>query len=484
MNSDFKPKSGKGKKLSSVLGLALDGSRLDGVVLKRTNGSLQALQNFSVMLTLDPLTAAPELVGQEIRNHLDAAGVRERNCIVGVPLKWVLTAQTELPPLPEADANSLLQMEAEKNFHADIAALQIGESRAPLMGDKQYVLLAGIPNSHLATLEKVLAAAKLKPVSFGLGISALQFCGDKKSDGVLALVIGESNLGLQITLSGGVAALRGLEGAVENEAGRRTLHTEVIARETRVTLGQLPAELRAKVKRIRIFGPRELAQQLADEMELKFEPMGFSVELATAYAADEFGVTLPVGAAVSPAFSLAANLLVERKPIFEFLPPKPGFLEQFAKKYSSGKLRTTGAIAVGIVLVVIGIFLFQQFQLWRLRSEWAQIEKKVGQLENIQANIRQYRPWYDGTYKHLAILRQLSLAFPEDGAVTAKNITVRDGNTVTCAGTARDSSSLLAVEANLIKIPGVSGVHREQSRGTKPPLQFVFSFKFNNGGAE
>lgn len=362
--------------------------------------------------------------------------------------------------------------------------MQIGESRTPLAGDKQFVLLAGIPNGHLATLEKVLAAAKLKPVSFGLGISALQCCGDKKSDGVLALVIGESNLGLQITLGGGVAALRGLEGAVENEAGRRTLHTEVIARETRVTLGQLPAELRAKVKRIRIFGPRELAQQLADEMELKFEPMGLSVEIAAAYAADEFGVTLPVGAAVSPAFSLAARLLTDARAVFEFLPPKPGLLEQFTKKYSSGKLRTTGAIAVGIVLIVLGIFLYQQFQLWRLRSQWAQIEKKVGQLENIQANIRQYRPWYDGTYKHLAILRQLSLAFPEDGAVTAKNITIRDGNTVTCAGTARDSGSLLAVEANLIKIPGVSGVHREQSRGTKPPLQFVFSFKFNNGGAE
>jgi hypothetical protein len=271
---------------------------------------------------------------------------------------------------------------------------------------------------------------------------------------------------------------------VENEAGRRTLHTEVIARETRVTLGQLPAELRAQVKRIRIFGPRELAQPLADEMELRFEPMGLSVEVATAYAADEFGVTLPVGAAISSAFSLAANLLTGRIPAFEFLPPKPGLIEQFTKKYSSGRLRTAGAIAVGAAVIVIGFFLFQQIQLWRLRSQWTQIAAKVGQLEGVQANIRQYRPWYDGTYKNLAILRQLSLAFPEDGTVTAKNITVRDGDTVTCAGTARDSGALLAVEANLIKIPGVSGVHREQSRGTKPPLQFVFSFKFNNGGAE
>jgi Tfp pilus assembly PilM family ATPase len=125
MNNILKINFRKRKRLTSVLGLALDGSRLDGVVLRRTNGSLQLLQSFSVTLTLDPLTAAPELVGREIRNQLDAAGVRERHCVVGVPLKWALTAHTELPPLPEADAASLLQMEAERGFPCDVATLQL-----------------------------------------------------------------------------------------------------------------------------------------------------------------------------------------------------------------------------------------------------------------------------------------------------------------------------------------------------------------------
>ncbi len=69
--------------------------------------------------------------------------MRERDCIVGVPLKWVLTAQTELPPLPETDAASLLQIEAERGFHSDVTALQIYHSRSPLAGDKKFVLLAG-----------------------------------------------------------------------------------------------------------------------------------------------------------------------------------------------------------------------------------------------------------------------------------------------------------------------------------------------------
>ncbi len=353
MNPLLKINFSKRKKPASLLGLALDGSRLDGVVLRRTNGSLQVQQTFSVTLSLDPLTAAPELVGREIRNHLDAAGVRERHCVVGLPLKWALTARTELPPLPEADAASLLQLEAERGFPCDVATLQLAHSRCPLPGGGQQVTLAGIPGGQVAALEQVLAAAKLKPISFALGVAALQPVGamfgvppsggsaglppkggtPNENNGVLALAIGESMVSLQINCGGGVAALRALEGAIENEGGRRALQSGLVAREARITLGQLPAALRDAVKRIRIFGPRDLAQPLADEMELRFEPMGLSVEVVSAYAPDEFGVQLPSAVSVSPAFSLAAGCLVERPPVFEFLPPKPTAWQQITAKY-------------------------------------------------------------------------------------------------------------------------------------------------------
>ena len=481
MKPDFKFKFRRRKKLTSLLGLALDGSRLDGVVLRRTNGSLAVQQSFSATLALDPLTAAPELVAREIRNHLDAAGVRERHCVFGVPLKWVLTAQTELPLLPEADAASLLQIEAERGFHSDVATLQISDSRSPLADGKQNVLLAGIPGTHIAALEKILSAAKLKPVSFALGISALQFPGDEKSNGVLALAIGERKVSLQVTAGGGVVALRALEGAVADEGGQRALLTEVVAREARITLGQLPGELRDAVRRIRIFGPRDLARELAEALEPRFAPMGLKIELVATYAADEFGVQLPVEASLSAAFSLAARGLVGQKPAFEFLPPKPNLIEQFAAKYSSGRLRTTGAVAAGVTAIFLALFLFQQIQLWHYGSQWSRMSAKVGELQAIQDNIRQYRSWYDGSFRNLAILRQLSLAFPEDGSVTAKNIEIRDGSTVTCSGTARDYAALLAMQEKLRTAEGVGAVKLEQVRG-KAPMQFVFGFTFNKGG--
>ena len=209
-------------RLSSLLGLSLDGSRLDGVVLRRTNGSLEVQQGFSVSLSLDPLTAAPELVGREIRNHLDAAGVRERRCVVGLPLKWALATHVELPDLPEADIASFLQIEGERGFPCDVTTLLVSTSRCQPPAGKPQAMLVGIPRNQLVVLEQALRAAKLKPISFSLGLAALQPADAEAGGGVLALAIGETHVGLEVTCGGGVVALRTLEGALETEGSRRS----------------------------------------------------------------------------------------------------------------------------------------------------------------------------------------------------------------------------------------------------------------------
>jgi hypothetical protein len=472
----------KRQRPSTVLSLALDGSRLDGVVLRRTNGSVQSLQSFSATLSLDPLTADAELVGREIRNHLDVAGVRERNCIVCVPLKWAMTAHTEIPELPEADVPEFLQIEAERGFHSDAESLYFATSRYSLSG-KQHAALIGVPRNHVVALEKTLRAAKLKPLSFSLGMTALQPAAAEKSDCVLALVVGESNVGLQITCGGGIAALRALEGALETEGGRRVLHADVVVREARITLGQLPAELRDKVRTVRIFGPRDFAQQLADELELRLEQMSLKVDVVRNYAPDAFGVQFPPETPVSPAFSFAAQFLAGREKFIEFLPPKIPAWQQFAAKYGSGKTRQAVGAAAAVIVVLLGLFLYQEVQLVHWQSRWNQMSGEVGELKGIEAKIQQYRPWTDDSIRGLTILKQITLAFPEDGAVTAKSVEIRDLNTVICSGTARSLQSLFTTQGQLQKTPGISGVKVTQVRGHSPALQFTMNIQCSAGGS-
>lgn len=468
------------QRASTVLALSLDGTQLDGVVLRRTNGAVQLLQSFSATLTLDPLTADAELVGREIRNHLDAAGVRERNCLVCLPLKWAMAAHVEIPELPEADVPGFLQIEAERGFHADMETLYFATSRYAVAG-KQNATLVGIPRNHVAAIEKALLSARLKPLSFSLGISALQKPRSEASNCVLALVVGETSVGLQITCAGGIAALRTLEGTIENEGGRRTLHADVVARETRITLGQLPAGLREKVQTVRIFGPRDFGQQLADELELRLEQLSLKVDVVKSYAPGEFGVQLPADAPVSSAFSFAAAYLAGGEAALEFLPPKIPAWQQLTAKYGTGKTRQAMAAGAVAVVILAGLFMYQEVQLVHWQSRWNQMSAEVGDLKKLENNIQQYQPWYDRNFRGLQILKQITAAFPEDGTVTARTVEIRDLNTVTCSGVARSTGYLLSVQEQLEKTSGVTGVKIAQMRGRSPNWQFTLDIQFSGG---
>jgi len=474
---------GKRRRLTSVLGLALDGSRLEGVLARRTNGAVQLERAFSVVLSLDILTGDPELVGREIRNHLDNAGIRERHCVLGLPLKWALTTHVVIPDLPESDVASFLQIEAERGFPCDINTLQSGTSRAQAPTGRPHALLVGIPNTHLARVEQVLHAAKLKPLTFSLGITALQPALSDAKRGMLALAIGDNSIALEVTTGGGVAALRVLEGTVESDGSRRVLQAEGAAREVRITLGQLPPELRQTISGIRIFGPRDLAQQLADELDLRLESLGLKAEPVTRYAPGELGITLPADAIVGPAVSLAAETLAGRPPAFEFLPPRLSTWEQLSSRYASGRLRTGLSVAGAAALLVGGVFFYQQCQLWSLETQWAKLAPTVTKLEAINKQINQYRPWFDENVRGLTLLRCLAQAFPEDGSVTAKTVEIRDLKAVICTGTAKNYQALLKTVQNLRSQPQVRDANLGPTRGQSPALQFSFSFAWKEGAA-
>jgi Tfp pilus assembly protein PilN len=204
------------------------------------------------------------------------------------------------------------------------------------------------------------------------------------------------------------------------------------------------------------------------------------VEIVSAYSPNDFDVQLPPDASLSAAFSLAARRLTDQAAPFEFLPPKPTMLQQFSAKYSSGKLKTVGAIAAGVLAIFGAIFLVQQIQLELLRTQWSKMSARVTELQGLQQEIQQYRPWFDDSFISLSIMRQLTLAFPEDGEVTAKTIEIHDGNTVTCSGTAQTQAALLKTLSQLRGLSGVTELKVETIRG-KAPMQFTFNFHFGNG---
>jgi hypothetical protein len=253
----------------------------------------------------------------------------------------------------------------------------------------------------------------------------------------------------------------------------------VVARDLRITLGQLPAELRETVRHLRVFGNGEGLDQFVDELGSRAKALGLEVELVKKYAPGDLPLTASDGT-VSSELSLAARLLAGEKVSLEFLPPKISAWKQVTARYSSGKLAFAGAAAGAVLLLVAGAFMIQQWQLSRWRSAWKTMKPRVTELENMQQEIRRFRPWFDDSFRCLSILRKLTEAFPEDGSVSATRVEIRDPGVVTCSGTARDQQALFKVVDKLKASKEISSAEVENIRGK----QFALSVRWAQGGAQ
>ncbi len=465
---------------TSLLGLVLDGNRLDIVSVKRTNGSVEIRKSATATLSLDPLTNDSELVGAEIRTHLDKAGVRDRRCVVGVPLNWALTLAVKVPAgLAPEDVQSLLQMEAERGFPYAPETLMLAQSLVGAPEGERTATLVAIPRDHVTRLQEALESIQLRPLSFSLGIAALQAVAESETaGGVVALVPGEKGVGLQVTAAGGVAALRLLEGAFEQEGSERRVQKDYLARELRITLGQLPDDTRSAVRSLKIFGQGELAEELYEQIRPRAEALGMRAQLVKEFAPLEFGVALPPGTAASAALGLAVRHLAGKPAGFEFLPPRVSKWKQFTEQHASKKL-VYAAAALGVAaLAVAGMFGWQQWQLARLNAQWDGMKARVAQIEDMQGKIRKYRPWFDESFRALSILKKITEAFPEDGAVAAKSVEIRDRSGVTCSGTARSNQAWLKMLDQLRASKQITDVKVEHIKGGQngQPMEFTFNF--------
>ena len=468
----------KMQQASTILAVTLDGGILTAVEVKRSNGSIRVLKHTKAPLTLDPLRDEPELAGREIRNLLNQAQITTKRCVAGVPAQWVLTVHTKLPVIENEDIPSFLELEAERGFACNIDELQTASRISEASDGAKYATILGVPRGYLERLEAVLVAAQLKPVSLSLGIAALP----EAENGAVTIQITDSRIDLALGAAEGIVALRTIESAFDSEGAERRIQAEVLARELRITLGQLAPEIREVMRQLNIFGEHRFAEQLLSDFQTRARVLGLNARYVTEYPAQHHGVKIEGNVPVSGAFSLGAQFLGEGKKGFEFLPPKPTFWQQLSSKYSSKRLAYAGVVLAVILLLVGAAFAYQQSQLSRYRDQWSAMKPKVTELEDLQGKLRRFRPWYNNDVATLQIMRRLTEAFPQDGVVSAKIIEIRNGNVISCIGTARDNSSLLATIDRLRSSEQVRDLRVDQIRGNSP-MQFTFNFNWSESAA-
>jgi hypothetical protein len=485
-------------KYKSLLGISFEDSRMTACELRSSGNQIESRRTLRATLALDLLTGDPELVGNEIRKHLNEAGIREKRCVVCVPLKWALALQVELPPaLSEADVESFIKIQAERDLPFAPEDLSLSVSRYTASDNTRWATIVGLRANHLTTLQKVFKAAQLQLCGITFGITCLAvedhaspirqagLVEPKEESGAVLLLAHESGLDMEIAAGGGIAALRVLAHAVETGPEGTTFDIDTIVRELRITLGKLPTSMPGAIRSARIFGTSDLTNGLLEQLRKPLADLGMSVEKSLPDTASQLSrqSVAPAHGSIPPeelpsAYAAAAGRLLDRPCAFEFLPPRIHKLRQIASQVSArGALWLAGA-GIALVLIIGTAFMLQYQYLLRLERKWTIIQPKVNELEKLQNKLREFRPWYDNSIQSLNILQKITTAFPEEGSVWVKSLEVKGMSKIQCSGDARSNRDWLEMLERLRQVPGIEDLQVLQVRGNSP-VEFRLSFRWN-----
>lgn len=460
------------RRSTALLGISLEPDGLTVCRVRKQGNGAEAEAPFRVPVGAGMFRSDPANASVVLRRHLKAAKVRPQRCVVCIPLTWAFTATVDLPELSGADLQNFLALEAERRFPLPPAELLLCALRPKSAeGARPPALLVGVPAQYIANVETALKAARLKLSGVTLAVAAL--ADENAGTDCALLYAGTGFLDLAVCVGGAPSALRNLEWMEGGEQGSAPIDSRELARQLRITLAQVGPDQQGQLKTAILYGEGDRAGSLDNGLAhtVAAQGMQWKKGVIGALAAPPDGAAAACVAAARAVTGAPASvsLMPQRKPRF-----------QTAAWFSSRNVRYLLAGAGLLVVGIVAALWWQADQLANLEGQWSVLSPRVASVKALQEQVRKYRGWYDESVPSLAIPKCLAEAFPEDGAVWVKSLSIKDGSLATCTGTARSRSDWMRVMDKLGKNRELDDLQVVQTRGDSP-FGFTLTFRWKPG---
>ena len=471
----------------SLLGIAFGDGGVSAVLARRHGDEVRVSQVVSAPLSLDLLAGAPELLGLELAQLLRQAEIRERDCVVCVPLAWALCLRVDLPDIPEADVHDFLLTQAEREFDTGPADLSLAVSRFQTPEGAKGATLVAVQAAHLLRLRQILKAARLRVVAFTLGITALAMPVPGNVEAGVTLVLGGTGADMAITGLGGLLSLRQIAPGAEERAGAG-LDPVALARQLRITFGLLPTALRQHVTRLRVLGDPVVSGPFLAEAGQALAALALTAEALPAEVRGEVPREDPGPAGRARELAAHAAILqglLHQAPALELKLARSETIRALWRQQGVRLLLYLAGATALAALTILTVVLVQKIQLAHLSAVRARIAPDVRELQQIRDRVRELRPWLSDEPDALRLLQVLTNAFPEDGVVWATDLKIKGLSEVSVSGKASDRQAWFVMQERLRQTPGVTDLRLSQSRENaegSDPLTFSLNFRWQPGG--
>jgi len=453
------------RNIASRLAIVIDGNHCGAGF-----GSGAAWQYVHRALAVEPLCADPSLVAQELRELLAPLAPLPRRLCLGLPLDRLLCLSVDLPPeMPAEMIQSYLQLQAEQQLLLSPAemAFVASLSTTSAAACRRATLLA-LPLPQFENLRRAARLLGFKQVQITALTLPLALAGATAGDGADAtLLAGPRWIDFVVSNGQAVALLRRVAGAATGP--RPQPDFAAVGGELRLSLGQLPADVRQQLQQIRIIGSNDAVHSVQTQL------------LGSRFAGiDGVGAPLPPEQSV---LQHAVMAMVEAGAAsIAALALAP--IEQASTRHRWRQLQRRQLLSIAAVLLLAGVvgvvlLLQQHRKLHNLQASWAQVQPRAAAVRTILAELKQQEPWLNDHPLHLDIFKTVTQAFPEAADVWTTRLEIRDRLHVSLVGNARSREAWLKMLDDLRQRPGVHDLRVLQARESadgKSPMTFSLSF--------
>jgi hypothetical protein len=471
-------------RATSYLGLAISERAVTcaEVAVRGAGGTARQTATFTMPAELS-LDAQPESVGTVLGVFLREHNFTAKRCVVGVPARWLIAVEKEVPPSDPTAARAMLRLQAERLAVAESGEVVFDFAGKPDSSVASKVLLVGMLRNRLERIEKIAAAAGLELEAVTSSGLTLASCATGKGDGAGLLVLQRG---------GGEIVWR------HKDAPRMLRHVAISAVNGHgsVNMAPLTAELRRAITFAQSNGSGRdlllldgvgLEPAQVDELS---ERLG--VRLTSGRNSDVCGIASQTSttapgehreppARFAPAMSLAlAGARPELRPLdFKHSRLAPEKVSRFGD-------RTLWAVVGGVValLAIISLYVVSYQRQKQLDEMNTWLADNKAQIKTAQTNVdrlKYARGFFETRPPVLDCLRELSLAFGENDRAWVSTFVLPQNGKGTITGRAADDGTILAVVDRLKKNPkfiDVKGPNTQQADARTREVTFTVTFTF------
>jgi hypothetical protein len=428
------------------------------------------------------LLEKPEAVGEALKTFLRERGFGASRAVVGVPARWMIALEKDVPPAGEEQARSMLRLQAERLAVAENGDMVFDYAGKSDSAHATKVLLVGMQRQRVDAVERMLAAAGLNVVAITSSALALARGATGAERDRPMLLVGRQGAEMVWRHDGAPRMLRHVAVAAVNGHGP-------------VSVGPLGLELSRAVALTRVNGNTTTSElMLWDALGLSSaqvselaERTGLAVRAGD--ARKELGVESVNGQeggaaeAFAPALALAvAGADRDLLPVdFKRSHLTPAKVRRMGRK-------TTWAAVIGAVAVLGTAVLYwdvriRESELAKLTSDLDQHKNEFKAAENMVGRVTYSRGFFETRPPYLECMRDVTLAFPirESEQIWVTNLTLRENRRGQIQGRANNNETVRTVLESLkrsAKFTGVQLIDLRDSGGRTREVTFSIGFSY------